>query len=124
MIATRSDGGRKCERCGRLVLPRGALPPRYCAICGHRLVPLHDEVQRALAPQPRVAASAVLALVLGLLGIAPHCFPAALAAVFIGVVAKGRIRNSGGALVGCGLATAGIILGLIAVALALVVHMH
>ena len=38
-----------CPRCGHLTAPRGGLTPRYCAVCGQRLVPLHAEVQSALS---------------------------------------------------------------------------
>ena len=38
-----------CPRCGNLTAPRGGLTPRYCAVCGQRLVPLHAEVQYALS---------------------------------------------------------------------------
>ncbi len=43
------QGARHCPRCGHATTPRGGLSPRYCAVCGQRFVPLHEEVRDALS---------------------------------------------------------------------------
>ncbi|MEW6249628.1 MAG: DUF4190 domain-containing protein [Planctomycetota bacterium] len=110
------DESPKCERCGRVSPPRRGRPVRYCPVCGERLLGLHEEVQRALAA-PRTSLSSVATLILGILGLVPGCgLPAALAAVVLGIVATERVRNSNGALAGAGLATVGLVLGLVGLA--------
>lgn len=107
----------QCPRCGHAVRPRGGVPARYCAICGFRLRPLHVEVQDALATRAR-ARGAVAALVLGLLACIPLCgLPFGPFAIGLGLCAKERIRQSAGRLGGNGMATAGIVLGVIMTAL-------
>ena len=44
-----------CPQCGQPASPRGGRPPRFCAVCGQRLTPLHEEVSDALSPRRRPA---------------------------------------------------------------------
>jgi len=114
MSAAALASARKCVRCGHTIVARGDGPPRYCAVCGHRLTPLHVEVDYALGGAPRTAGSAVAALVLGLFAFIPMCgLPLGLLAIGFGISAKDRIKRSDGRLDGHGLAVAGIVLGVI-----------
>lgn len=71
------------------------------------------------SPSPRKTSGlAVASLVLGLFGFCCPFLPS-VAAVICGHVARGKIKSSGGAQEGSGLALAGLILGYIAIFLAL-----
>jgi DNA-directed RNA polymerase subunit RPC12/RpoP len=103
-----------CSRCGQAVLPRGEDRPRFCAVCGLRVVPLNRDVQQALATNTRPAGLAIAALLLGLLSLVPMAgFPAGVAAIAVGNAARRRIRDSDGQLGGEGMAHAGILLGVV-----------
>jgi hypothetical protein len=105
---------RQCDNCGELLTPRGGLPPRFCPRCGCRLPPVAEApYKRAPAAAEGTCSSAIAALVLGILGIPMGCVPLGLLAVFLGVYARGKIEESGGRLSGGGMATAGIVLGVI-----------
>jgi hypothetical protein len=105
---------RKCARCGRSIAPRREGPACYCPVCGFRLTPLHVEVNLALTGAPKTAATAIAALVFGLLAFIPMCgVPLGLVAIGLGISAGQRISVSGGRLGGQGLAVAGIVLGVI-----------
>lgn len=113
---------RTCNRCGRSTAPRGGEPPRFCAVCGQRLVPLHDEIQRALASGPQTPGMAIAALVLGALSLIPGIgLLFGLIAIALGAKAKNHIEHSRGTLGGRGLAVAGITLGIIGCALSFLV---
>jgi Domain of unknown function (DUF4190) len=70
-----------------------------------------------LPPRPKTSALAVWSLVLGILSVAVPCMAilAAIPAVICGHTGMSRIRNSGGALTGNGLALAGLITGYIGI---------
>jgi hypothetical protein len=101
-----------CPRCGQMTRPRGD-QPRFCANCGQRLTPLHERVHQALSPRARAPGAAVASLVLGICSVAV-CAPLGWIAVPLGMVARKRIEESEGRLAGKGLAMAGIVLGIIA----------
>ncbi|MGD9961243.1 DUF4190 domain-containing protein [Nocardioides sp.] len=72
---------------------------------------------------PRNSPLAIVSLVLGIVAIIPcfySCFVFAIAASVTGFIAKGQIDSSSGALRGRGMAQAGFILGLVAIALGIV----
>lgn len=68
---------------------------------------------------------AIASLVLGILGLLTFFvgigFLFALLAIIFGAISKGKIRNSGGFYTGKGMATAGLVLGIIPMALLLIV---
>src|SRR6266446_9204385 len=70
-------------------------------------------------PQPvsRTAPTAIWSLVLAILSLVGGWLFTAIPAVICGHVARSRIRKAGGALSGMGIATAGLILGYIALVL-------
>jgi hypothetical protein len=122
MAFAEDNGACTCSRCGRSTTPRGGNPPRYCAVCGQRLTPLHDEVQRALASGPRTPGMAMAALFLGALSLIPMWgLFLGLIAVALGIKVRDRIDRSRGTLRGRGLAVAGITLGAIGCLISLLV---
>ncbi len=102
----------RCERCGRIVPPRGNEVPRYCPQCGDRL---SDEPVPYHASEAKVSALAVIAFVLALLSLLGTLSgaPIGFFALFLGWSAQSRIDDSGGRLRGRGLATAALVVGLI-----------
>ncbi len=68
--------------------------------------------------QPQTSQKAVWALVTGILGFC--CGIGAIVAIILGIIAKSDIRASNGGLKGAGMAQAGLVLGIIAVALNIV----
>jgi hypothetical protein len=73
-------------------------------------------VPSASSPAPRTAPIAIWSLVLAILSFFCGWLFTAISAVICGHVARSKIRKSGGALGGMGIATAGLIVGYIAVA--------
>src|SRR5882762_1564804 len=71
----------------------------------------------AFAPAPRTAPAAIWSLVLAILSFFCGWLITAIPAVICGHVARSKLRKSGGALGGKGIATAGLILGYIALVL-------
>lgn len=69
--------------------------------------------------QPKTNQKAVWAMVLGILGLVCCGFLAGIPAVILGNVAKKEIAASNGAQTGAGMAQAGFVLGIIAIALGL-----
>src|SRR6266498_1574242 len=67
-------------------------------------------------PAPRTAPTAIWSLVLAVVSFFCGWLLTAIPAVICGHVARLRIRKSGGALGGMGIATAGLIVGYIAIA--------
>ena len=123
---------RHCSNCRRTILPRGGRTPAFCAYCGQRLDDQAFRRPTEKRPLPRIdlgegrplprgqlgtktSGRAVAALVLGI--IAPFTFTCAplpgIIAIALGVQARNEISASGGFLTGRGLATAGIVLGMI-----------
>lgn len=72
------------------------------------------------ASAPKTSAGAIWSLVLGILGLACFSILTAVPAVICGHMAYGRIKRSGGALEGQGLAIAGLITGYLGIAFAVV----
>src|SRR6266545_5742431 len=68
-------------------------------------------------PAPRTAPTAIWSLVLAVVSFFCGWLLTAIPAVICGHVARSKIRKSGGALGGMGIATAGLIVGYIALAL-------
>src|SRR5947199_10197663 len=68
-------------------------------------------------PVPRTAPAAIWSLVLAILSFFCGWLITAIPAVICGHIARSKIRKSGGALGGTGIATAGLILGYIALVL-------
>lgn len=62
---------------------------------------------------PPTDSQATVALVLGILSLLPCCWVLGPVAFFLGNAARGRIEASGGTVAGGGMATAGMILGII-----------
>lgn len=112
--------GKNCGNCGEPLTPRGGLPPRFCPRCGCRLPsgPLPPP-GRLPATSSGVSTPAIVSLVLGIIGLPTPmgCFPFGLAAILLGVYARGQIESSHGRLHGHGIATAGVVLGAISSAL-------
>src|SRR6266478_5667355 len=71
------------------------------------------------APAPRTAPIAIVSLVLAILSFFCGAFLTAIPAIVCGHVAWSAIKKSGGALHGKGIATAGLILGYVAIPIAL-----
>src|SRR6266513_4027826 len=71
----------------------------------------------ASQPVPRTAPAAIWSLVLAILSFTCGWLVTAIPAVICGHIARSKIRKSGGALGGKGVATAGLILGYIALVL-------
>jgi predicted acyltransferase len=71
------------------------------------------------AGPPKTDGSAVAALVCGIVGI--FCFIPAIVAIVLGATAGRRIDQSNGQLMGKGMATAGLVLGIVGVVLAAIV---
>ena len=71
--------------------------------------------------QPKTCGLAIWSLVLGILSLACLYILAAIPAVICGHVAHSRVKRSGGALTGEGLALAGLVTGYVGIALSLVV---
>ncbi len=111
-----TTSGQACGNCGEPLTPRGGVPPRFCPRCGRRL-------PGALGPAPDSfpvtagggSAPAIASLVLGIISlpVPMGCFPFGLAAILLGIYARGQVESSGGRLRGHGLATAGVVLGVI-----------
>jgi hypothetical protein len=88
--------------------------PRFCAVCGQRLVRLHDEVKQALASGPQTSGAALASLVLGISSFVPALgLFSGLVAIVLGLKARDKIDRSRGTLVGRGFAVAGITLGIV-----------
>src|SRR5213593_4853085 len=68
-------------------------------------------------PVPRTAPAAIWSLVLAILSFFCGCLITAIPAVICGHIARSKIRKSGDALGGKGIATAGLILGYLALVL-------
>jgi hypothetical protein len=67
---------------------------------------------------PHTDGGAIAALVCGLVGLL--CFIPAVVAIVLGASARGRIDRSNGQLTGRGMATAGMVLGIVWIALSVV----
>lgn len=113
-----------CENCDSTLIPRGLRPPRFCPRCGHRLG-LLPATGPVTAPREEVHTSgaAIAALVLGILSVLiPFgCLPFGIPAIIVGSIASNRINNTAGRLGGSGMATTGIVLGIISLILWLLV---
>ncbi len=123
---------RQCERCGRIIAPRGDQTPRFCAVCGFPLD--HADADGADGPTgstpapPGVAPErrsglAIAALVLGIISIfLIGKLSVGAIAVLCGIAARQHIAHAPERLSGAGAALAGIALGAIGIAMSLVAH--
>ena len=114
---------RQCERCKRVIAPRGDATPKFCPFCGQPLsgVPIAMDPEQYQEVRG-TSGFAVAALVLGLLSPVPMCgLLLGLLAIGFGLAAKRRIRESRGLYRGDGLATAGITLGIIGCLIQLII---
>ncbi len=107
-----------CARCGANNPEDGS----HCVQCGEAMVRPGAAASPAVPPTaipapagpPQTSGMAIASLVLGLLC---FIFPASLAAVILGHMARSQIRRSGGRQTGSGMALAGLVLGYTGVAL-------
>ena len=120
---------RRCERCRRVVEPRGRSEVRFCPVCGERLTePLEAVVADSRAVESgrarRTSVQAILGLVLGVIALAiqPCAFPLGLISVLLGLTARQSIERSAGLLAGRGLAMGAVVLGLISMMVWLLVN--
>jgi predicted acyltransferase len=67
---------------------------------------------------PKADGSAIASLVCGIVGL--FCFIPAIVAIVLGASSKRRIDQSNGQLTGGGMATAGLVLGIVGVALGVI----
>ena len=112
--------GKNCGNCVEPLTPRGGLPPRFCPRCGRQLPSAPASKPEYLpATAAGVSTPAIASLILGIIGLPMPmgCFPFGLAAILLGVYARGQIESSHGGLRGHGIATAGVVLGAISSAL-------
>ena len=112
------DREKVCTRCKTPLTPRGGKAPRFCPRCGLPVRPLPPtRAPGDLAPPfRRTSAAAILALVASLMGFFPFCFPMGLIGIVAGVIARGRIALSRGRLRGLHTANAGIVVGILSIA--------
>lgn len=107
-----------CVNCGNQVLQE----PRQCPNCYYpqRVPSSQSPVAQA---RPGTSGLAIASLVLGILGLPPLLINviASILGLVFGLISRSSIRNSGGGLGGGGLATAGIVLGLVGILLNLLV---
>lgn len=68
-------------------------------------------------PQNRNSTTAIISLIAGIAGWTVLPFLGAIVAVITGHIAQGEIKKSGGMVTGKGMATAGLILGYLSIAL-------
>lgn len=107
---------RTCPNCRTSVPARRHIIPAYCPNCGARLpTPVPPPVPVNYTFRTGTLDTAVASFVCGLLG---FCMPfigtiMGIVAIVLGAGARRRIRESSGRLRGDGLATAGIVLGVI-----------
>jgi hypothetical protein len=107
-----SRTGRKSELLRRvLILPFGS---RYNGAMADEITPPPPPVPQAV---PRTAPAAIWSLVLAVLSFTCGWLLTAIPAVICGHIARSKIRKSGGTLGGKGIATAGLVLGYIALVL-------
>lgn len=106
---------RQCDRCRRVVAPRGNLPARFCPYCGAQLsgAPVVPPRSPSTSDNPSTAPAAA-GIICGILGLVLPCvgiFPAVLAIGFGAEASRRSVRLPGQP--GNGAARAGVILGII-----------
>jgi type IV pilus assembly protein PilA len=94
-----------CNRCGQ-PLPENS---QFCGSCGEA-VPI---APTAVTTPPATSGMAIGSLISGIFS---FFFPAAIAAIVLGHIARSNIRKSAGRLTGNGVALAGLILGYLGLA--------
>jgi hypothetical protein len=94
-----------CNRCGQ-PLPENS---QFCGSCGEA-VPMPPS---AVTTPPATSGMAIGSLISGIFS---FFFPAAIAAIVLGHIARSNIRKSAGRLTGNGIALAGLILGYLGLA--------
>jgi uncharacterized membrane protein SpoIIM required for sporulation len=69
------------------------------------------------APAPKTSTMAIVSLIAGIAGWSLLPFLGSIVAIITGHIAQGEIKKSGGMVTGKGMATAGLILGYLSIAL-------
>ncbi len=112
------DSTAVCPLCGAAAAdaPKPALPSTPPPGTGYSFPP----VQQAAYPRP-TDGQATAAMIFGILGLTCFWGIAGIPAVLLGHLSKSNIRKSAGQLGGEGMATAGLIMGYISIALSLVI---
>ncbi len=105
-------------------MPRGGRTPRFCPVCGQRLDAPDFQPKPNMRPLPRTnlaipaktSGRAIAALAFGILAFPlVFCSPIlGITAIVLGTKARNEIDASNGQLNGRGMATAGMVLGIIA----------
>ena len=108
----------QCDRCKELVTPRGGATPRFCPRCGQRLTgaPVEAPTNPYVGRRPS-SGHAIGSLIFGITGLVTPVFGVVfgIVAIGLGAAARRRISTSRGAVGGEGPATAGLVLGILAV---------
>jgi hypothetical protein len=110
---------QQCERCKRVIPPRGNITPRFCPYCGERLGGPPVEAVPAAFVRPRgTPGTAFASLVFGLISCIPGPgFVAGIIAIALGASVVGRMSRMRSERSGAGLAKAGIVLGVLGIVL-------
>ena len=75
------------------------------------------------APQQSTSVMSIIALVLGIISIpACGCFVFSVAAIVLGILGRNEVKKSGGAKKGGGMATAGLVIGVVTLVIAVIVN--
>ncbi len=98
-----------CNQCGQPLLENS----QFCGRCGKAVAPQASVATAVPSAAPVYATPETSGLAIGSLiaGIFSFIFPAAIAAIVLGHIARSNIRKSAGRLAGDGMALAGLILG-------------
>jgi type IV pilus assembly protein PilA len=104
-----SDEGKHCINCGNFLVVAGA-PPVAGAPNAGAPSPL---LGQPIVENPPTSGKAVASLICGIFGLV---LPSAIAAVILGHVSLSEIRKSAGRMGGAGIATAGLVLGYLGIA--------
>ncbi len=110
MAPTESAMTTFCPHCGSAVSDGN----QFCGKCGHELAAPPGASIPAAIPPPETSKKAIASLVLGII---PFSIFTSIPAVILGHIAFSQINKSGGRLQGKGMATAGLILGYLGIAL-------
>jgi len=98
-----------CNQCGQTLLENS----QFCGRCGKAVATQATVATAVPSASPAYATPETSGLAIGSLiaGIFSFIFPAAIAAIVLGHIARSNIRKSAGRLTGDGMALAGLILG-------------
>lgn len=111
----------RCVNCTRNIPARRGRTPRFCPVCGHRLVPAPNVAGAGGLSNPQQTGNSVRAMgafVFGICSICvPMCFPLGIIAIAAGRSAEQQIERNQTPRRHLGFARAGWILGVISLAL-------